>query len=256
MLKRKDWIKLFMKNYIYKFLNYKNEIIYIGKTKNINNRIKQHFTITTNYINSNDSNKNIKIFSGHLPDECYQNVKRILVATVENQLTAELYETYFINKYKPKYNTDKLYNEHFSTPIEFDGIVWKELFINSYYPLIYSFQKKDIYHTGFSPKEKCLDILNKNIEILKFNSGRFPNILNKDKLLDLYKSCSSHINTDLSIYEIPIIENEDNGLYVCIDTKFSKEVEQKYDNDFFKTLIDTSIAWLGAENELYLKECA
>ena len=42
--------------YVYIFKNYYDEIIYVGKTKNIKNRMKQHFT------------------GGHLPEECYEQV--------------------------------------------------------------------------------------------------------------------------------------------------------------------------------------
>ena len=48
------------KYYVYRFLNNKNEIIYVGKSVNFINRMKQHF----------GSN-------GHLPKECYDNVDKI-----------------------------------------------------------------------------------------------------------------------------------------------------------------------------------
>ncbi|WP_195761395.1 GIY-YIG nuclease family protein [[Clostridium] scindens] len=46
-----------MSYYLYKFLDNKNQVIYVGKTENIKNRMMTHFTS-----------------SGHLPEECYQSV--------------------------------------------------------------------------------------------------------------------------------------------------------------------------------------
>ena len=44
--------------YVYKFSDFNNNVIYVGKTNNIYNRMKQHFE-----------------GNGHLPMECYSSVK-------------------------------------------------------------------------------------------------------------------------------------------------------------------------------------
>lgn len=106
-----------MSNYIYKFINYENEIIYVGKTGNIMQRIKHHF-----------SN------SGHLPQECYEQVLKIFYADVSSKYNAELLETYFINKYHPKYNNSKKYKKE-TEDIEVDIVEpeWKEfLFVRTF----------------------------------------------------------------------------------------------------------------------------
>lgn len=67
------------KNYIYRLFNTKNEIVYIGKTKNIINRIKQH-----------KNNKNFSFFD-------YAEVSDSEVG---------IYEQYYINRYKPIMNIE------------------------------------------------------------------------------------------------------------------------------------------------------
>lgn len=74
--------------YIYKFLNGTSEIIYIGQTTNIKNRIeRQHFTR-----------------HGHLPKECYGEVSTIYYAKLNSKTDMDLYERYLISKHTPKFN--------------------------------------------------------------------------------------------------------------------------------------------------------
>lgn len=77
-----------MQNYcVYKFLDENNEIIYIGKTRDINIRMLQHF----------GSN-------GHLPKECYDSVKKIMYFNCNCGADMDILERYYIDKLKPKYN--------------------------------------------------------------------------------------------------------------------------------------------------------
>ncbi len=101
-----------MASYIYKFLNYENKIIYIGKTNNLKQRMRQHFGP-----------------DHHLPDECYSQVFRIFYADVHTKYNSELMETLLIQKYHPEYNTDKKYNkEKEDLNIITNEPEWKELF--------------------------------------------------------------------------------------------------------------------------------
>lgn len=84
-----------MDSYVYKFLDETGNIIYIGKTDNIHNRMKQHFS------------KN-----GHLPSECYESVVTVFYAAVPTKCDADILETFLINKYSPKYNTDKMFYQN------------------------------------------------------------------------------------------------------------------------------------------------
>ncbi|MGL5642021.1 MAG: nucleotide excision repair endonuclease [Paraclostridium sp.] len=78
---------LFQKSYVYRFINSNENIIYVGKTNNLDRRYVQHF------------NK-----KGHLPSECYNSVWKIEYIKTDTELNALLLETYYINKYRPQYN--------------------------------------------------------------------------------------------------------------------------------------------------------
>ena len=71
--------------YVYRFLDSKGNIIYIGKTVNMDNRMQSHFT------------------KGHLPKECYNAVCRIEYQKHKTESDALIMETYYITKYSPKY---------------------------------------------------------------------------------------------------------------------------------------------------------
>lgn len=92
-----------MENCVYRFLNKKNEIIYIGKATNLRNRLANH---------------------NHLPKQCYDEIVKIEFAEFETSDEMDLAERYFIPKYKPKYNTlmnNKVINISLS---EFDDKKW------------------------------------------------------------------------------------------------------------------------------------
>ena len=73
-------------SYVYRFLDTRGKVIYIGKTINIHNRMKQHFK------------------GGHLPLECYKSVSRIEYQKYRTESDSLIMETYYITKYNPKYN--------------------------------------------------------------------------------------------------------------------------------------------------------
>ena len=81
--------------YVYKFVDYTDTIIYIGKTEDIDRRMKQHFN-----------------GKGHLDKECYDSVCEIYYIKLDGKTNMDIYETYLINKYRPKYNKEKQFNEN------------------------------------------------------------------------------------------------------------------------------------------------
>lgn len=92
-------------NCIYRFLNDKNEIIYVGKATNLRLRLENH---------------------RHLSDECYTERKRIEFTVFETEDEMDFAERYYIPKYKPKYN-DALTNKTINFNIyEFDNAKWYE----------------------------------------------------------------------------------------------------------------------------------
>ena len=77
----------YKENIVYRYLNLNGEIIYVGKTGNLKKRFNQH--------KSEDMYK-----------ECY----KVEYIELGNPADIEIYETYYINKYKPKYNSAKVYD--------------------------------------------------------------------------------------------------------------------------------------------------
>jgi Nuclease subunit of the excinuclease complex len=70
-------------NCVYRFKNINDEIIYIGKAKNLKNRLANH---------------------NHLSKQCYEELEKIDFATFETEADMYLAEKYYISKIKPKYN--------------------------------------------------------------------------------------------------------------------------------------------------------
>lgn len=70
-------------NCIYRFKSKEDEIIYIGKAKDLNKRLNTHI---------------------HLPKECYEELETIEYISLKTMDDMDLAERYFISKYKPKYN--------------------------------------------------------------------------------------------------------------------------------------------------------
>lgn len=111
--------------YIYKFLDENNEIIYVGKTRDINSRMSTHF----------GSN-------GHLTAECYNNVKKIMYFTCNSGADMDILERYYINKIKPKYNTvDTNLNLSFDFNLDHNP-KWVEYDLN----IKYNIDKKETNH--------------------------------------------------------------------------------------------------------------
>lgn len=75
------------KNCVYKFINNENQVIYIGKALNLENRI--------------NNNGHIK---KHLPNECYDEISIIEYVDFKTKNDMDFAERYYIQKYNPKYN--------------------------------------------------------------------------------------------------------------------------------------------------------
>ena len=100
-----------MENYVYRFLDGEDNVIYVGKTGNIKQRMIQHFT------------------KGHLPAECYDAVASIFYAKIGSEFNAELVETALIQKYYPIYNTDKKYRaDELDFRVRLPEFCWKEIY--------------------------------------------------------------------------------------------------------------------------------
>lgn len=71
--------------YLYRFLNDLDEVIYVGKAKDLTARLKSH---------------------NHLPTSCYDEISKIEYSELEKESEQVIYEIYYINLLKPRYNVD------------------------------------------------------------------------------------------------------------------------------------------------------
>ena len=92
-------------SYVYRFIDGKGNIIYVGKTVNINSRMQQHFS------------------NGHLDKQCYNSVAKIEYQKYKTESDSLIMETYYITKYSPKYN--KLQQSRDLPTIEFEEGSWR-----------------------------------------------------------------------------------------------------------------------------------
>lgn len=81
------------KGYVYKFIGEYENILYVGMTNNLDRRYKEHFNSKKNHL--------IKQGKG----DVYNKVQRIEYISCKDEYTALQKELYYINLYKPKYNT-------------------------------------------------------------------------------------------------------------------------------------------------------
>ena len=74
---------------VYRMLNYKNEILYVGKAKNLINRLKSYLSEKNQIIRT---------------ERMLSQTKKIEITTTSNESEALLLEANLIKKYKPKFN--------------------------------------------------------------------------------------------------------------------------------------------------------
>lgn len=95
-----------MRNCVYRFLNNKEDIIYVGKAKDLKLRLSSH---------------------NHLPEECYEERVKIEYIEFESEEDMNLAERYFIMKWQPKYNTQLRGRYIDMNLIELDMQMWKNI---------------------------------------------------------------------------------------------------------------------------------
>lgn len=201
-------------NYLYYFKNYQDEIIYVGRTANLKRRMKQHFT------------------KGHLPKECYDEINTIMYTEVnDSKYDTEICETILINKYKPKYNTEKSWSESYDkTSYDLIALNFNELyiyFLNDEFNIVLKDFKYPCYDMQSNLKDRCLLLIDYNLGNLKHKVGLYNN-LNSDifkanrylqtTLIDLHNIVKNNIKVEESNLDEPISDNGDLDLsYVAFD---------------------------------------
>lgn len=95
-----------MRNCVYKFLDKDHKTIYVGKAKDLINRLKNH---------------------NHLPKECYEETFFIEYSECVTEDDSLFLERYLISKLKPKYNTIHIKSNITTVLLEFENKFWIEL---------------------------------------------------------------------------------------------------------------------------------
>lgn len=184
--------------YIYIFFNNK-EILYIGKTINIYSRFNDH-----------KSSKN-----------WFKQVTHIALANCNTKLDMDIYEIYYINKLKPKYNINSVYNE---TPtFHIEDLTFITLSITEFYKKFSSsYNKKNKpknYKLLFEETLKdSIDITASNLSLLDIKSNKFHWYINEDTIRSINITNYSFLKTVL-VY----ILNNDIDLNKEFIFKFKKE---------------------------------
>lgn len=219
-------------SYVYKFLDYEDNILYIGKTNNFKNRMKQHFNING---------------MGHLPKECYENVAKIYYIKVDGKTNVDIYETFLINKYRPKYNIDKQFRElvylHNNEFIKVEEIDWIEVyFYFSKNGFEYSLKEKSSFpflDNSLMDYEKSIVLLDYNYYQIKNRTGLykyyFKDIIKENNDFLLYLEMLQqeillyrNFNTQYSCFDETISEINDTIQYVAINIDKIKNIDLKY----------------------------
>lgn len=155
--------------FIYKFYN-EGTLLYVGKTINIYSRFNSH--------------KNSK--------DWFSEITHIHIGKCNNKIDMDIYELYYINKLKPKYNISS-FTEYYPTfnivDIDFEILTIKN-FIREYVP------KKIKRFSGFVRKKiefeyalySSIDITNKDLSILDISSDKFHWYVSDDiiRFIEIY----------------------------------------------------------------------
>ena len=103
--------------YVYKLLNNEKQVLYVGKTTNINKRINTH-------IHNHLSLRTPEKF------DMYNNVHKIEYCEMESDYHMNIYEIHYICKYNPLYNID--FKSENSNLFNLPEIIWKPYILKSY----------------------------------------------------------------------------------------------------------------------------
>lgn len=161
-----------MQNCVYKFINTNNEVIYVGKCKDLNKRFNSHRN------------------EPHLDKQCYAEIRQIQYVSFPTYMDAGVMERIFIAHYQPKYNVQfaKEGVQSIISPEQLNSIEW-------------SFFAK--YPKGFplnESKRKRMGVLNKADFILFDGEGAvgeayFYRIIKQNHKLKALKivGCLEHV---------------------------------------------------------------
>lgn len=214
--------------YIYFFYNAEGQIIYIGKTVSLRKRMYQHFS------------KDLLEFE---PWRATIDRSNILTFKCYSLTDLELYETYFINKYKPLFNKDKVYNDlpSFELPhIE---------------PAKYKFTFKFIKGQG-TFADTCKTVLENNSSYEEYQSIKNAVDILGSKKLKALKYRKNNIDKELLVTNQ--LENVEEILNI-LDIKIGNSIPKKYLKEKIQKVYDQlDIKKLAKATDIdnwYITEC-
>lgn len=207
-----------MKNCVYRFLNKDNEIIYIGKAKNLSARLSTHT---------------------HLPKECYDEKVEVEYIEFKTEDDMGFAERYYIMKFNPKYNTilsDKDFN---LKSIDLDIKVWKK------------YSEKEIRDINFCEEVESLEsLMNELKEVqIRIDTLRDFDLIWDDKTNDFNKSYSDLVDRQHNLEDKIRVLIED-----ALDRSMPEWIAQEFiDNCVYsiKELIATKLKQI--EDNYYIK---
>ena len=97
------------KGYVYRFMSDKNQVLYIGKTDNMDQRMNHHFSKKSHLAHT----------------DLYTRVQRIEYMTCKSEYEALQKELAYINFYKPRYNSASKIKQLIDSPVNDKWKVYK-----------------------------------------------------------------------------------------------------------------------------------
>ena len=201
---------------IYKFLDNKNKIIYIGKAKNLPKRL-------LNYASS--SGLTIRI------QRLIASIKDLEIITTTNESEALLLEANLIKKFKPRYNV--LLKDDKTFP-------YIQIRMNDYWPQLTKFRGKhndqDLYFGPFASAASAnwtIKMLQKVFQIRVCDDHTFKNRSRPCMLFQIKRCsapCTNEIEKENYIKSVEECIDFLNGKSRSIQKKFSKEMDMASKN--------------------------
>lgn len=203
------------KNCIYRFINVHGEIIYIGKAKDLKQRLASH---------------------NHLTDKCYSERTKIEYAEFKTEHDMDFAERYYIQKINPKYNTI-LANRNISfSSLELDNVRW----------FVYDDEQSTETSTGCSITNK--DEILQQMKVLKAKEDVLNELIDEDRDNDILYIKLNEINKEREKLGLKLI----NKLELNNQSKWLVEEYIKYNVYTPEELIEEKLKVI--ENE-YFKKC-
>ena len=164
--------------FVYRLIDENNEVVYVGKTEWLPTRTNQHFS-KNSHLYSKIKNKNLKLQYIAMASTTLMNIREI----------------YYINLYKPKYNTIFMNDEPSVFISDFEKDVWLDYSINDEILIqnkLGEFNELVKIRSIFKRKRNnkyyvYMEIKNREGKIVQVSKGSFNNEKEADNLLEILK---------------------------------------------------------------------